>query len=227
MADNAVLVSHRLDRDVMRNGEWVRSYTITVETNVRHRYNTLSGFRYTKMLERCKEGGREQRLHPSYVGTTNGFRDFQEFVEWSMAEYGYNVREPYKDKERYYNLEKDILSSGAKVYSPDTCLFVPITINNFLCLKGADRGKYPIGCWFNKRSNAFESGCTMGTGRQEFLGFYDNPMDAHAAWQKAKVAHGRSLCDKYREHTKMVEGFSALLDKIEQDRLAGRESVFL
>ena len=46
-------------------------------------------------------------------------------------------------------------------------------------------------------------------------------------WQLAKVTHGRSLCDKYKEHNKMVEGLSAWLDKIEQDRLAGRESVFL
>lgn len=227
MADNAVLVSHRLDRDVMRNGEWVRSYTVTVETNVRYRYNTLSGFRYTKMLERCKEGGREQRLHPSYVGTTSGFRDFQEFVEWSMSQYGYNVKEPHKDKERYYNLEKDILSNGTKVYSPDTCLFVPITINNFLCLNGVNRGEHPIGVWFNKSRNMFESGIRTGERKVNSLGCYSNSLEAHAAWQKAKVQYGRSLCDKYKEHTKMVEGFSALLDKIEQDRLTGRESVFL
>ena len=53
------------------------------------------------------------------------------------------------------------------------------------------------------------------------------PLGAHVFWQLAKVTHGRSLCDKYKEHNKMVEGLSAWLDKIEQDRLAGRESVFL
>lgn len=51
--------------------------------------------------------------------------------------------------------------------------------------------------------------------------------ESHAFWQKCKVEYGRSLCDKYKEHVKMVEGLSAWLDKIEQDRLAGRESIFL
>lgn len=226
MADNAVWFLHRLGHDVKRNDEWVRSYTVTVETNVRHKYSTLSGFRYTKMLERCKEGGREQRLHPSYVGTTNGFRDFQEFVEWSMSQYGYNVKEPYKDKERLYNLEKDILGKDQKIYSPETCLFVPIEVNNFLVLRAAGRGEYPIGVNINQYGTKFESYCCIA-GKKTWLGAYKHHMDAHAAWQKAKVAYGRSLCDKYKEHAKMVEGLSAWLDKVEQDRLAGRESVFL
>lgn len=218
--------SHRLDHDINQNGQWIRSYVVTPVANEPHQYTTISGFRYTKMLERCRESGREQRLHPSYIGTTNGFRDFQEFVEWSMSEYGYKTKEPYKDKERLYNLEKDILGKDQKIYSPSTCLFVPIEVNNFLVLRAAGRGEYPIGVNINKYRTKFESYCCIA-GEQTRLGTYGHYMDAHAAWQKAKVAYGRSLCDKYKEHTKMVEGLSAWLDKIEKDRLAGRESVFL
>ena len=71
------------------------------------------------------------------------------------------------------------------------------------------------------------SQCQTGHNGKRTQGLFDTPFEAHIVWQKTKVAYGKYLCNKYKEHTKIVEGLSAWLDKIEQDHLAGRESVFL
>lgn len=49
-----------------------------------------------------------------------------------------------------YQLDKDILVKGNKVYSPETCSFVPRQINALLISRKRDRGNLPIGLVLNK-----------------------------------------------------------------------------
>ena len=44
-----------------------------------------------------------------------------------------------------------------KIYSPDTCIFVPNRINCAFTKSNASRGKYPIGVSFDKKSNKFRA----------------------------------------------------------------------
>jgi len=69
------------------------------------------------------------RLHPTQVTYRDIFickewLDFQNFAEWV-------VLQPNWDK-KGWELDKDILSFGYKLYSPETCVFVPKSLNNFL-----------------------------------------------------------------------------------------------
>ena len=41
------------------------------------------------------------------------------------------------------HLDKDLLVCNNKVYSPETCVFVPREINQFLTKSNNSRGKYP------------------------------------------------------------------------------------
>ena len=50
-----------------------------------------------------------------------------------------------------WQLDKDILIKGNKIYSPDTCCFVPSEINNLFVGCNKSRGSLPIGVTFNKR----------------------------------------------------------------------------
>lgn len=61
--------------------------------------------------------------------------DFQTFAKWFFEVSNY--REGWQ-------LDKDILGDG-KLYSPETCTFVPEEMNKALPNRKACRGKYPVG----------------------------------------------------------------------------------
>ena len=44
-----------------------------------------------------------------------------------------------------WELDKDILVKGNKIYSPDTCCFVPKEVNTVFTKRQSKRGDYPIG----------------------------------------------------------------------------------
>ena len=83
-----------------------------------------------------------------------------------------------------WQLDKDILVKDNKVYSPDTCIFLPSEINLFITLSNNSRGLLPIGVTLHK--GGFIS--RIGTGKsQKHLGCFDTKEEAHRAWQKAKL----------------------------------------
>ncbi|WP_423172691.1 hypothetical protein, partial [Stenotrophomonas sp. CASM112] len=56
-----------------------------------------------------------------------------------------------------FELDKDLLIKGNKVYSENTCIFIPAEINLLLIKREASRGEHLIGVsWCNKRK-AFEA----------------------------------------------------------------------
>ena len=87
------------------------------------------------MLMRCYN----ETVHinqPRYSGCSvcDEWKSLTKFKEW------FDVN--YKDG---YSLDKDLLVKGNKIYSPDTCIFLPIEINNFITEATAIRGEYMIG----------------------------------------------------------------------------------
>lgn len=78
---------------------------------------TISGQRWANMNLRCKVGGYIQLKRTTYVGVTNGFENFQTFVEWSSRQIGYNCG---------WELDKDILSKGNKIYSAQHCVLFQV-----------------------------------------------------------------------------------------------------
>ena len=59
-----------------------------------------------------------------------GWHNFQNFAKWYEDNY-------YEIEEEQMHLDKDILVKGNKVYSPDTCVFVPETINGLFVKSNA------------------------------------------------------------------------------------------
>lgn len=80
---------------------------------------SLSGRRWYRLKQRTLTDGSYQKHFPTYLGSECLFPDFNTFVEWSRDEFGYNS---YTKTGRLWGLDKDILSKGGKIYSPDTCL---------------------------------------------------------------------------------------------------------
>ena len=87
------------------------------------------------MLGRCYDP-KCQAKYPTYIGCTV----CQEWLLFSNFKKFYD--ENYKEG---FVLDKDILKIGNKVYSPETCRFVPVYLNSLLIDSGAIRGDLPLG----------------------------------------------------------------------------------
>jgi hypothetical protein len=110
---------------------------------------------------------------------------FMTFKAWMMAQ-------DWEGRQ----LDKDILVEGNKIYSPETCRFVEAIVNAFLNDQGVTRGEWPIGVHWNKAASKFQALCRNPfTKRQEYLGSFTCPNEAHEAWRKRKHEHACALAD--------------------------------
>lgn len=94
-------------------------------------------------------------------------------------------------------LDKDIIRPGNKVYSKDSCFFIPGQINKLLLTRQAMRGEYPIGVSLHACGKYMARCSSFGTGRN-YLGLYLTCKEAHRAWQSAKIVSILSAIDWYR-----------------------------
>lgn len=137
-------------------------------------------YTWRNMLERCYDS-KCQEKYPTYIGCSvcDEWLNFQVFAEW------YETNHP-KDCNKYH-LDKDLKALGNKVYSPETCLFVPTAVNLFTTDSSAARGSCMIGVTWYKPTEKFMSYCKNPfTKKQENLGHFHNELQAHLAWRKRK-----------------------------------------
>jgi len=84
-------------------------------------------------------------------------------------------------------LDKDIIAPGSKLYSPESCAFVLQATNLFVTACDASRGGYPIGVDLFKRTGKYRAQCgNPFTGKQEYLGLFSTPEEAHEVWRRRK-----------------------------------------
>lgn len=140
------------------------------------------------MIRRCYE---EKILlkHPTYRGCSvhTEWKCFQVFAKWYYKNYRYN-----------FNLDKDILKKGNKVYSPKTCCFVPHEINCLFTKSNGTRGKYPIGVSFHKQHQKFYS-CIRKIDRAIFIGLFNTIEEAFQAYKKTKEDHIKEKADEWKD----------------------------
>ena len=99
------------------------------------------------MLQRCYDPKYQER-HPTYKGcrVENYLLNFQRICEWIENNY-------YEVPGEMMCLDKDILCKGNKIYSRETCIFVPERINLLFVKSDKARGKSPIGARLRKSGN--------------------------------------------------------------------------
>lgn len=155
-------------------GEFARTlYSGESKTRPTKEYSTWCG-----MLKRCynKQNHKNQ---PSYMGcsVSENFKNFQYFAKWCNEQIGFN-----EDK---FQIDKDLLLKGNKVYSEDNCVFVHNTLNSLILRKEASRGEFPIGVHFSKGHRKFAAQLN-NNGTHIFLGYFNTPEDAFMAYKVAK-----------------------------------------
>ena len=98
------------------------------------------------MLNRCYNACYINQT--SYLDCTvcEEWHNFQNFAKWYEENY-------YEVKDEIMHLDKDILLKGNKIYSPQTCIFVPAIINMIFVSSKKTRGNYPIGISYHKHKH--------------------------------------------------------------------------
>lgn len=146
---------------------------------------------WCSMLQRCYDEKKHKEL-PSYTDCTvsENFKYFPYFKDWCNKQIGFNVEG--------FALDKDILVKGNKVYSEDTCCFVPYEINGIFPKCDRSRGEYLLGVYYNKRRGMFTSSLCV-SGKQLHLGGFETELDAFLAYKTAKEARIRNKTLAYKE----------------------------
>jgi len=139
---------------------------------------------------RCDPKRASQGLDESYVGCSNGFTDFQEFVEWHRSKIGYG---------QGFQVDKDLLVKGNKVYSPTTCSLIPGRVNRFLTNSTSSSRSLPLGVVFDKERRLYIANCSRAEGGNKFLGRFATPEDAFAAYKTFKEAALKVLAEEWRD----------------------------
>jgi hypothetical protein len=146
------------------------------------------------MLARCYS----EKFHekqPTYIGCTvcEEWHNFQNYAKWYDENY-YEV-DGYK-----MNLDKDILVKGNKIYSPETCVFVPDFINLLFVNRKQYRGSLPVGVKVcTKNPKKYEAQCRNNTGKRIYLGYYDSPEEAFQYYKEFKENLIKETAKEYED----------------------------
>ena len=203
------------------SGKWVKSYYPTTDEH----HFTRAGILWSSINSRCKEGGYHQKRKPSYIEVVNGFIDFQEFADWCQSQYGYLNKE---SNGKYWAIDKDLLDYNNLEYSKDKCIFVPNRINSLLIASNASRGEYPLGVYWKKSARKFAAQCSDGSGKQKYLGYFIDPLNAHKAWQRYKIQVMQTILkddEEVKIHTKLIPIIEGHIQRISDDLENNRETL--
>lgn len=146
---------------------------------------------YNNMRFRCYSE-KFRAKNQNYLGCTvcpEWLESFDAFYDWAKLNY-YTVGWGRMD------LDKDILVKGNKFYGPDTCCFVPHSINTLFLNSGASRGELPLGVTRNGEQYAVQMG--NGGDTPTYLGTYDTAEEAFSVYKKHKEALIISTADKFK-----------------------------
>lgn len=145
--------------------------------------------RWKGLLERCYSE-KYHKKHPSYIGckVTDEWLYFSNFKAWMETQDWQNNQ-----------LDKDLLVSGNKTYSPGDCVFVSGLVNSFIVNSDKSKGPYPVGVCFNKVLGKFQALCSQLNDKQKHLGYFDSEVDAHKAWKAEKFRLACLLAEKQKD----------------------------
>ena len=134
--------------------------------------------------------------YPTYKDVTvcKEWLNFQNFAAWCHKQEFFNVRD---ENGKVYQLDKDILTKDSKVYSPETCCFVPQEVNKLLLKSDSIRGGCPIGVCLVKASGKFQASVKCG-GIQKYLGVYKTPDEAFEVYKAAKEAYIKEVAERFK-----------------------------
>ena len=154
--------------------------------------NTKEYALWQRMLKRCYSTTFKKR-RPTYEGceVSDKFKSYEYFYEWCQNQIGFN--------NEGWHLDKDLLIKGNKVYSENTCVFIPQEINSMLIKSDKRRGEYLIGACWHKKGKAFVATVNKNKGKSEHLGLFKTELEAFNAYKTAKESFIKEQANKWKD----------------------------
>lgn len=146
---------------------------------------------WQNMLKRCYSDAIKKRC-PTYEGceVSGNFKSYEYFYEWCNEQIGFANKD--------WHLDKDLLVKGNKVYSENTCVFIPKEINLVLTKNDTRRGEHLIGVCWSKTNKAFVARVGKNKGASEHLGYFATELEAFNAYKQAKESFIKEQAKKWK-----------------------------
>lgn len=147
---------------------------------------------WINMLKRCY-CEKQKLTQPSYKDcyAHEYFLNFQNFYKWFIQN---------QPKGCGWQLDKDLLEKGNKIYGPDTCCMLPSRVNKLLETSKAMRGDLPLGVrkFDGVKGVKFRAYC-VDNGKQIHLGSYDSIEEAFSKYKSFKEDLVRKIAQDYKD----------------------------
>lgn len=114
---------------------------------------------------------------------------FTNFFHWFISEKGSDIKD--------FQLDKDLLFRGNRVYSPETCCLVPCILNNVILDNESSKGKYKKGVTFDKRTCVFQAKISVRN-KNKTLGVYKDEDSAHKVYLAYKKQVILDLAEEWK-----------------------------
>ena len=159
---------------------------------------------WCNMLQRCYYNTSKKK-NPTYKGceVSDKFKSYEYFYEWCNKQISFGVDG--------FELDKDLLVKGNKVYSEDSCVFIPKDINLLLTKCVASRGEYLIGVSWSNTNKAFVAMVRKNKGKSEYLGHFNTEIEAFDAYKTAKENYLKEQANKYKPQIDL-RAYNALMN---------------
>ena len=159
---------------------------------------------WSNMLERCyNDVYKKQRPTYGSCEVSENFKSYEYFYEWCNNQVGFSVDS--------FELDKDLLIKGNKVYSETTCVFLPREINLLLVKSTASRGEHLIGVCWHKRDKVFMTTVGKSKGKREHLGFFNTELEAFNTYKQAKESFIKEQAEKFKSQID-IRAYNALMN---------------
>jgi len=157
---------------------------------------------WVKMIRRCYYNTHNNNRNDNCYSeccVCQEWLTFSNFKKWFD-----DPQNGYKDN---YCLDKDILVKGNKIYSPETCCFVPNEINTLIINRKACRGDCLIGVTkkITKSSIVRYIAQVRINGKLIVLGRFDDEYSAFVSYKKAKEKHVKDVAKLYYNQGKITK----------------------
>ena len=159
------------------------------------------------MLRRCYSDTSKKK-NPAYEGceVSDNFKYYEYFYEWCHKQIGFGV----DGNGNSFQLDKDLLIKGNRVYSESTCVFIPSEINSLLVKCTASRGEHLIGVNWSKTNKAFVAQVNKGKGKRDYLGYFKTEIEAFNAYKIAKESFIKEQANEWKGKID-VRAYNALM----------------
>lgn len=148
------------------------------------------------VLLRCYDENFHHKT-PSYLGcsVSSNFRYFPYFKEWCSNQVGFNSKD---ENGELFQLDKDILTQGNKIYSEDTCVFVPQEINTLFTRQRVTEADSKPTPFFSKWHNRYLSRMSK-FGKLVHLGTFKSQAEAFSLYKEVKEAYIKEIANKWKD----------------------------